>query len=110
MPVLPIPFEHGSVTVYGYRIGPIAYLTDVKRVSPAAVEQLKGLRLLVLNALLEHPHPTHLSISEAIETAQVIGAERTLLTHLTHARSHRDLVRRLPHGIEPAYDGLTISC
>jgi len=109
MPVLPIPFEHGSLTVYGYRIGDLAYLTDVKRVPPAAMEQLKGLKLLVLNALLDRPHPTHLSISEAVDTARAIGAVRTLFTHLTHKHSHLDLSRRLPHGIEPAHDGLTIS-
>ena len=110
LPVLPIAFEHGTVTVYGYRIGPIAYVTDVKCVPATAMAQLRGLKVLVLNALLERPHPTHLSISEAVETAQAIGAERTLLTHLTHGQTHRDLARRLPNGVEPAYDGLAISC
>jgi len=109
MSVLPIPFEHGTLTVYGYRIGDIAYLTDVKRVPPDAMARLRGLKLLVLNALLDQPHPTHLSISEAVETAKAIGAGRTLFTHLTHGQTHRDLSRRLPHGMEPAYDGLTIS-
>ena len=110
LPVLPISFEHGPLTVYGYRIGPIAYVTDVKCIPPAAMEQLRGLKVLVLNALLEQPHPTHLSIDEAVATAQAVGAERTLFTHLTHGNSHAALARRLPQGIEPAYDGLTISC
>lgn len=110
LPVLPISFEHGPLTVYGYRVGPIGYVTDVKCIPPAAVQQLKGLKVLVLNALLDRPHPTHLSIDEAVATAQAVGAERTLLTHLTHQNTHLALARRLPRGIEPAYDGLTISC
>jgi len=110
LPVLPIALEHGPLTVYGYRVGPIGYLTDVKAVSAAAGEQLRGLKVLVLNALLDQPHPTHLSISEAVAAAEAIGAERTFFTHLTHGHTHDDLARRLPPGIEPAYDGLTISC
>ena len=71
-------------------------------------DRLRGLRILVLNALWWRPHPTHLSIVEAIETAQDLAAERTYLTHLTHETSHAELEARLPHGILPAYDGLTV--
>lgn len=106
--VLPLAFEHGVATVFGYRIGPVAYLTDVKRVDAAARRLLEGVSLLVLNALWWRTHPTHLSIDEAIETARAIGARRTLLTHLTHETSHRELLARLPAGIEPGYDGLTV--
>lgn len=107
--VRPILVSHGVMDVYGYRIGDFAYVTDVKAVSPDAVDALRGVNVLVLSALFEKPHPTHLSIPEAIEVAQAIGAERTLLTHLTHRYSHRDLLERLPAGIEPAYDGLTLT-
>lgn len=62
----------------------------------------------MLNALFERPHPTHLSIPEAIALAGRIGARRTYLTHLTHRHPHRALAARLPAGIEPAYDGLSI--
>jgi phosphoribosyl 1,2-cyclic phosphate phosphodiesterase len=106
--VLPIGFEHGPLTVFGYRIGPLAYLTDVKRVGAEALALLRGIRVLVLNALWWRPHPTHLSIEEAIATARAIGAERTLLTHLTHETGHQELEARLPPGIEPGYDGLTV--
>jgi phosphoribosyl 1,2-cyclic phosphate phosphodiesterase len=108
MSVLPLEFGHGPIRVYGYRVGPIGYLTDVKTVGDDARAALKGVRLLVLNALFEYPHPTHLSIPEAIDLARAIGAERTLLTHLPHHASHASLLARLPAGIEPAYDGLTI--
>ncbi len=106
--VRPIAFEHGHAVVYGYRIGPVAYLTDVKRVPPAARALLRGVRVLVLSALWWREHPTHLSIEEAVEVAQDIGAERTLLTHLTHETGHAELLERLPPGIAPGYDGMRI--
>jgi phosphoribosyl 1,2-cyclic phosphate phosphodiesterase len=106
--VLPLEFMHGKITVFGYRIGPLAYLTDVKDVDDAAVEALNGVEVLVISALWWRQHPTHLSIEEAIDVARRVGAERTLLTHLTHETSHRELLRKLPPGIEPGYDGQTI--
>jgi phosphoribosyl 1,2-cyclic phosphate phosphodiesterase len=106
--VLPLAFAHGHSRVFGYRIGPLAYVTDVKAVPDAERHQLAGVKFLVLNALWWRSHPTHLSIDEAIETARAIGAERTLLTHLTHETGHMDLLERLPDGVEPAYDGLTV--
>ncbi|MFN8652713.1 MAG: MBL fold metallo-hydrolase [Gemmatimonadales bacterium] len=108
VPVLPLAFQHGYVRVFGYRFGPVAYLTDVKEVPEAARRALAGVKVLVLNALWWRSHPTHLSIGEAIETAQAIGAEQTFLTHLTHETGHAELANRLPPGITPAYDGLTI--
>ncbi len=107
--VLPIALSHGVMTVYGYRFGSFAYLTDVKTVTDDAIAALAGVRVLVINALFERSHPTHLSIPEAIDVAQAIGAEQTFLTHLTHRYSHEDLSQRLPDGIEPAYDGLTLT-
>ena len=109
LPVLPLEFEHGLMRVYGYRIGDLAYVTDVKSVPAAVVERLRGVKVLVLNALFDRPHPTHLSIPEAVAVAQAVGAERTLLTHLTHRYAHADLAARLPAGVEPAYDGLVVS-
>ena len=62
----------------------------------------------MLNALLRAPHPTHLSISEAVRTASEIGAARTFFTHLTHDNFHADLEAELPRGVAPAFDGLTV--
>lgn len=106
--VLPIAFDHGYSTVYGYRVGDIAYVTDVKQVPASARRRLAGVRVLVLSALWWREHPTHQSIPEAVEVAREIGAERTYLTHLTHETAHRDLLARLPAGIEPARDGLIV--
>ena len=106
--VLPLELGHGENRVFGYRIGALAYLTDVKAVSLETSAQLDGLRVLVVSALLESSHPTHFSIAEAVEFARRVGAERTYLTHLTHRFTHEEFLERLPDGVEPAYDGLTV--
>jgi phosphoribosyl 1,2-cyclic phosphate phosphodiesterase len=106
--VVPLEAPHGPTTVFGYRIGPLGYMTDVKVVPGEAIERLRGVRVLVLNALFHTEHPTHLSIPEAVRTAQAIAAERTYLTHLTHDNFHADLEAELPRGIAPAFDGLTV--
>jgi phosphoribosyl 1,2-cyclic phosphate phosphodiesterase len=105
---LPLAFQHGHLRVFGYRFGNLAYITDVKSISQPERLRLRGLDVLVLNALWWRPHPTHLSIAEAVETAQSLGARRTYLTHLTHETGHAELERQLPAGILPAYDGLAV--
>jgi phosphoribosyl 1,2-cyclic phosphate phosphodiesterase len=107
--VLPLAVPHGRVTVLAYRIGRFAYVTDAKTVSDAVVDALRGVDVLVLNALFQKPHPTHLSVPEAVNVAQRVGATRTFFTHLTHEQSHAVLAASLPEGIEPGYDGLTIT-
>jgi phosphoribosyl 1,2-cyclic phosphate phosphodiesterase len=94
--------------VFGYRFGSLAYITDVKEIPESAHEQLRGLDVLVLNALWWRPHPTHLSIAEAVDTARALGVRRTYLTHLTHETGHDALAEKLPPGVFPAYDGLTV--
>jgi phosphoribosyl 1,2-cyclic phosphate phosphodiesterase len=106
--VTPVPLPHGQVTVLGFRIGDLGYVTDAKRVPPEARAVLAGVKVLVLNALFRTEHPTHMSIPEAVETAEALGAERTYLTHLTHDNFHADLEAELPRGITPAFDGLTV--
>jgi phosphoribosyl 1,2-cyclic phosphate phosphodiesterase len=106
--VLPLEVPHGPATVFGYRIGPLGYVTDAKVLPPEAVDRLRGVNVLVLNALFHTEHPTHMSIPEAVRTAQSIGAERAYLTHLTHDNFHADLEAELPRGISPAFDGLTV--
>ncbi|HEV8511094.1 MAG TPA: MBL fold metallo-hydrolase [Gemmatimonadales bacterium] len=108
VPVLALSLPHGDTRVFGYRVGAVAYLTDVKAIPDAAVPALAGLEVLVLNALLTRPHPLHLSIPEAVAAAQRIGARRTFFTHLTHEFTHSALAAMLPAGIAPAYDGLVI--
>jgi phosphoribosyl 1,2-cyclic phosphate phosphodiesterase len=106
--VVPVSLPHGDHEVFGYRIGPVAYLTDVKVIPERAIDALQDLEVLVLNALLSRPHPLHLSVPEAVAAAQRVGARRTFFTHLTHENTHAALAAKLPAGIAPAYDGLVI--
>jgi phosphoribosyl 1,2-cyclic phosphate phosphodiesterase len=107
--VLPVEVPHGPVTVYGYRIGRLGYITDAKELPEQALKLFRGVTVLVINALFRTPHPTHLSVSEAVTAAERVGARATYLTHLTHRTGHADLARELPAGIAPAYDGLVVS-
>ena len=106
--IMPIAIPHGRTNVLGFRIGDLGYVTDAKELPQSALDVLCGVRVLVLNALLRKPHPTHLSVSEAVTAAQAVGADRTYFTHLTHDNFHADLEAELPRGIMPAFDGLTI--
>jgi phosphoribosyl 1,2-cyclic phosphate phosphodiesterase len=106
----PLELPHGDVTVYGFRTGPLGYVTDAKLLPAAARRTLEGVRVLVLNALwFGNPHPTHFNVEEAVAVARELGAERTYLTHLTHRLGHAALAASLPPTIEPAWDGLEIS-
>jgi phosphoribosyl 1,2-cyclic phosphate phosphodiesterase len=107
--VLPVEVPHGPIMVYGYRIGRLGYITDAKELPEKAVKIFQGVTVLVLNALFRTPHPTHLSVPEAVSVAQRVGAKSTYLTHLTHRTGHAELERDLPAGILPAYDGLVVS-
>jgi len=106
--VMPVSVPHGPISVYGYRIGNLGYITDAKELPDDALRAFKGVDVLVLNALFRTPHPTHLSVSEAVSAAQKVGARQTWLTHLTHRTSHAELEAELPRGIAPAFDGLTV--
>jgi phosphoribosyl 1,2-cyclic phosphate phosphodiesterase len=106
--VLPLEVDHGGTRVYGYRFGRMAYVTDAKDVPATTRRMLDGVEILVVNALFERQHPTHLSIPEAVSLAGEVGARHTYLTHLTHDFAHTELASRLPSGVEPAYDGLSV--
>jgi phosphoribosyl 1,2-cyclic phosphate phosphodiesterase len=106
----PLELPHGDMRVYGFRTGGLGYVTDAKTIPPLAREALRGVRVLVLNALWHgSPHPTHFNVEEAVATARELGAERTYLTHLTHRLHHASLAAALPPDIQPAYDGLEIT-
>ena len=85
-----------------------AYYTDCKRVPREAIELARGADALVLDGLRPEPHPSHMSIGEAVAVAQEIGARETWLTHLTHLSDHAELAAALPAGTAPAYDGLRL--
>ncbi len=104
--VIPIKICHGKTAIFGFRVGSAAYLTDCSSIPPESIEKLQGLKLLVLGALRHKPHPTHMTIDEAVEASRRIGADRTVLTHLSHAIDYTN--EKLPDGVELAYDSMSI--
>lgn len=107
--VTPIPCHHGAkYMTTNYRIGNAAWLTDTNGIPESSLARLKNLDVLFLDGLRLDSHPTHFSLTEAIETAQKIGAKKTYLIHLTHDYDHDVFNLTLPTGIELAYDGLIV--
>jgi phosphoribosyl 1,2-cyclic phosphate phosphodiesterase len=106
--VVPVPLLHGSLPVLGYRIGAFAYLTDCNRIPETSWPLLAGVKVVVLDALRERPHPTHFTLAEAVEAATRLGAESAYFTHICHDLGHADTCARLPARMQLAYDGLVL--
>ena len=106
--VVPFRLVHGRASVLGYRFGNVAYSTDVKQIPPESLALLSGLDVLILDCLRRQPHPTHLSVDEAIDVVRRLAPKRTLLTHVCHRLEHEATSESLPVGIELAYDGMRI--
>lgn len=104
----PVPILHGRRPIFGYRIGGFAYLTDCSHVPDSTWPLLEDLDLLVIGALRQRAHPTHLSLDEAIEVSRRCGPRRTLFTHMCHDLGHAETNARLPEGMALAYDGLSV--
>jgi len=106
--VVPVPLFHGTLPILGYRVNDFAYLTDCSRIPETSMALLEGLDVLVLDALRHRPHPTHFSLSEAVETAALIGARQTYFTHMCHDLPHAETCASLPPGVTLAHDGLVV--
>ncbi len=107
--VTPVPLKHGpNFDVLGFRIGNVAYCTDVSEIPDSSWPLLQGLDTLVLDALRETPHVTHLNIEQATEIALRLGARQTYFTHCACSVDYREINPRLPDGIQVAWDGLSI--
>lgn len=107
--IIPIPVMHGKLSILGWRIGNLAYLTDASFIPESSFRLLEGVDTLILNALREKPHGTHFSLSEAIEVAKRIGSRQTYFVHICHSISHEEMLEKTPENMQPAYDGLAIS-
>jgi phosphoribosyl 1,2-cyclic phosphate phosphodiesterase len=108
--ITPLPVPHGRATVNGYlfsRSGTklVAYLSDCSAVPDPIVEIVAGVKVLIIDALRPKPHPTHLSVAQALEVAAKVRPERTLFTHIAHELPQASEAE-LPAGVGIAYDGL----
>jgi phosphoribosyl 1,2-cyclic phosphate phosphodiesterase len=106
--VLPIRLEHGPFKVLGFRVGNLAYCTDVSRIPSESWPLLEGLDTLILDALRPEPHPTHFSRDEALAAIERLKPRRAYLTHLSHSFDHGPTESTLPPQVALAYDGLTL--
>jgi len=105
--MIPIPVVHGKLPVYGWRCGPIAYITDASTIPPSSYQLLENLGILIIGALHLKNHPTHFSISQALDEIEKIRPAKAYLSHISHEASWRDITRVLPRGVNVAWDGLT---
>ena len=106
--VMPVLCQHGQDSVTAYRLGPLAYATDVSAISEVGKNRFAGIELLIVGALRYSPHPKHFSVDQAVELGRELQVKKLLLTHMGHELGYRDLSRRLPGFAAPAYDGWTI--
>jgi len=106
-----IPFEqgHGRGISLGYRFGDMAYSTDLDRMTEAGFEALNGVKVWVVDALRYEPHPTHSHLEQTLKWIERVKPERAILTHMTWDMDYETLKAELPEGVEPAYDGMTIT-
>ncbi|HVY35305.1 MAG TPA: MBL fold metallo-hydrolase [Caulobacteraceae bacterium] len=109
IPVIAFDQDHGDIRSVGYRFGDLAYSSDVVGLPPSAFEALKGVKVWIVDALRYAPHPTHASVDQALGWIDRVQPERAILTNLHVDLDYRELAARLPRGIEPAYDGLTVT-
>jgi phosphoribosyl 1,2-cyclic phosphate phosphodiesterase len=110
--VTPVPVIHGRLEVTGYRYSDgrrdAAFITDCNEIPPASLDALRGLDLLILDALRFKPHPTHLHLEQSLAYIAELAPRRALLTHIGHDFRHAEVSRQLPAGVELAYDGLQV--
>lgn len=107
--VTPIQLKHGGWPCLGWRVGRMAWLTDVSSIPDDSLALLDGLELLFLDCLRDDPYPSHLSVAESLDWAARIGARRTVLIHMVHSLDYHALAARCPDGVEPAYDGMRLT-
>ncbi len=104
----PIRLIHGDLPVLGFRVGRLAYCTDVSHIPEPSFELLMDLDVLVLDALAWHKHPTHFSIDQAMQVVERVKPRQAFFTHIAHGCGHAETNARLPSDVRLAYDGLVV--
>ncbi len=106
--IVPFIQDHGFSPSLGYRFGEFAYSTDVVDLDDDAFAALDGVKIWVVDATREEPHPSHAHLDRALGWIERLAPEKAYLTHMNHQMDYDSLMSRLPEGVEPAYDGLVI--
>jgi phosphoribosyl 1,2-cyclic phosphate phosphodiesterase len=107
--ITPIPVKHGRSSILGYRIGNMAYITDISEIPEESLALLEGLEVLLLDCLRYKPHHTHINLEQSLAYATQINAKDTYLIHMTHEMEYESLSGQLPASIHVAYDGLRLN-
>ena len=108
--IAPLDIIHGKLMILGYKLNNCAYITDCSGIPNKTKAQLKNLDILILNALGFDSHPTHFSLSQALDTVQELRPKRAIFTHINHKFDHETVLAGLPKGVELAFDGMAIEC
>jgi phosphoribosyl 1,2-cyclic phosphate phosphodiesterase len=106
--ITPVEAMHGNEQILGYRIGKLAYLTDVSKIPSDSIEKLKNLDVLVLGALRYTPHVKHFSVEQALSVVKQLKPQKTFFVHMCHDIEHETGNYKLPQDVKFAFDGLTI--
>ncbi|QND52894.1 MBL fold metallo-hydrolase [Phyllobacterium sp. 628] len=104
---LPLPQVHGDILSLAFRIGDVAYCSDVSAFPDTTSAQLFGLDVLIIDALQYRPHPSHFSLDESMEWIGKLKPRRAILTHMHVPLDYGTVLRDTPDHVEPAYDGLS---
>jgi phosphoribosyl 1,2-cyclic phosphate phosphodiesterase len=104
--ITPIPLIHAHFDVFGFRIGDVAYCTDVNEIPRSSWPLLEDLQVLVLDALRHRPHPAHFGLGQALDVIDQFRPRQAYLTHMSHEMDHKTVNRELPAHVRLAYDGL----
>lgn len=108
--IIPLPVMHYKLSILGFRINNLAYITDARYISDETINLLKGIDTLVINALRHDVHLSHFNLKQALEVINIVNPRISYLTHLCHQMGfHEEEERKLPKNVKIAYDGLKIS-
>jgi phosphoribosyl 1,2-cyclic phosphate phosphodiesterase len=106
--IIPVPVAHGNLPILGFRINAVAYLTDVSEIPESSYALLQGVEVLILDTLRPRPHPTHLTVEQALGVMERLRVRKGYCTHITHELGHEETNAQLPPHVRMAYDGLEL--